>query len=58
MGAQIAEGVVVSGPSQVTIEPGVTAQLNHQPAKGVISLSADDRIHASGVEVHFIAVEP
>ena len=48
---------MVSGPSQVTIEPGVAAQLNHQPAEGVISLRADDRIHASGVEVHFIAVE-
>lgn len=57
IGAQIAEGVVVSGPSQVTIEPGAAAQLNHQPTEGVISLRADDRIHASGVEVHFIAVE-
>jgi hypothetical protein len=57
IGAQIAEGVVVSGPSQVTIEPGVAAQLNHQPTEGVISLRADDRFHASGVEVHFIAVE-
>ena len=58
IGTQIAEGVVVSGPSQVTIEPGLAARLNHQPAEGVISLSADDRIHAGGVEVHFIAVEP
>ena len=48
---------MVSGPSQVTIEPGVAAQLNHQPTEGVISLRADDRFHASGVEVHFIAVE-
>lgn len=57
IGTQIAEGVVVSGPSQVTIEPGSAALLNNQPTEGVILLSADDRLQASGVEVHFIAVE-
>ena len=58
MGTGIAEGAVVSGPSELSIDPGASVQLNGQPAEGVIALFAGDRLNAAGVEVLFIAVEP
>ena len=57
-GAHIAEGAVISGPAELSIESGASVQLNGQPAEGVISLSAGDQLTAAGVEVLFIAVEP
>ena len=57
-GAHIAEGAVISGPAELSIESGTSVQLNGQPAEGVISLSAGDQLTAAGVEVLFIAVEP
>ena len=57
-GARVAEGAVISGPAELSIESGASVQLNGQPAEGVISLSAGDQLTAAGVEVLFIAVEP
>jgi hypothetical protein len=58
MGTGIVGGAVVSGPSELSIDPGASVQLNGQPAEGVIALCAGDRLNAAGVEVLFIAVEP
>ena len=57
-GTHIADGAVISGPAELSIESGASVQLNGQPAEGVISLSAGDQLTAAGVEVLFIAVEP
>ena len=57
-GTLVAEGAVVSGPAELSIQSGASMQLNGQPAEGVISLSAGDQLTAAGVEVLFIAVEP
>ena len=57
-GAHIAEGAVISGPAELSIESGASVQLNGQPTEGVISISAGDQLTAAGVEVLFIAVEP
>ena len=57
-GARVAEGAVISGTAELSIESGTSIQLNGLPAEGVISLSAGDRLTAAGVEVLFIAVEP
>ena len=57
-GAHIADGAVISGPAELSVESGASVQLNGQPAEGVISLSAGDQLTAAGVEVLFIAVEP
>ena len=57
-GARVAEGAVISGPAELSIESGASVQLHGQPAEGVISLSAGDQLTAAGVEVLFIAVEP
>ena len=57
-GAHIADGAVISGPAELSVESGASVQLNGQPAEGVISLSAGDQFTAAGVEVLFIAVEP
>jgi len=58
MGTNIVEGAVASGPSELSIDPGASVQLNGQPAEGVIALCAGDRLNAAGIEVLFIAVEP
>ena len=57
-GAHIADGAVISGPAELSVESGASVKLNGQPAEGVISLSAGDQLTAAGVEVLFIAVEP
>ena len=57
-GTRVAEGVVISGQAELSIESGAPVQLNGQPAEGVISVSAGDQLTAAGVEVLFIAVEP
>jgi len=57
-GALVTEGVVITGPAEVSIESGASVQLNGQPAEGLVSLSAGDQLTAAGVEVLFIAVEP
>ena len=57
-GARVAEGAVISGPAELSIESGASVQLNGQSAEGVISISAGDQLTAAGVEVLFIAVEP
>jgi hypothetical protein len=58
MSTSIVEGAVVSGPSELSIDPGASVQLNGQSAEGVIALCAGDRLNAAGIEVLFIAVEP
>lgn len=57
-GTLVAEGAVISGPAELSIQSGASVQLNGQPAEGVMSLSAGDQLTAAGVEVLFIAVEP
>ena len=57
-GTVVAEGAVISGPAELSIQSGASVQLNGQPAEGVMSLSAGDQLTAAGVEVLFIAVEP
>ena len=57
-GTRVAEGVVVSGQAELSIDSGASVELNDQPAEGVITLTAGDRLNTAGVEVLFIAVEP
>ena len=57
IGTRIADGVMVSGIGEITIPADLAVHLNDQPADGVITVNASDRLNVGGVEVHFIAVE-
>ena len=48
---------MVSGIGEITIPADLAVHLNDQPADGVITVNASDRLNVGGVEVHFIAVE-
>ena len=57
IGTRIADGVMVSGHGEITIAADLSVHLNDQPADGVITVNASDRLNVGGVEMHFIAVE-
>jgi hypothetical protein len=57
-GASLAAGVVISGQSEITIQPNAQAQLNDRATEGVMMLKAGDRLSVSGIEIQFITVEP
>ena len=56
-GAIIATGITVVSAGEIAIAEGADATLNNAPVDGVIHPEVGDTLMASGVEVHFIAVE-
>ena len=56
IGATLAEGVTVSGASELLVQAGSGAQINGTPVKGSLRVCAGDQLTASSVEILLIAV--
>ena len=56
VGATLAEGVTVSGISELLIQAGSGAQINGNPVEGSLSVCAGDRLTTPAVEILLIAV--
>jgi hypothetical protein len=56
IGATLAEGVTVSGISELLIQAGSGAQINGNPVEGSLSVCAGDRLTMPAVEILLIAV--
>ncbi|MEK9585517.1 MAG: hypothetical protein VW039_04990 [Halieaceae bacterium] len=56
VGATLAEGVTVSGISELLIQAGSGAQINGNPVEGSLSVCAGDRLTMPAVEILLIAV--
>jgi hypothetical protein len=56
IGATLAEGVTVSGASELLVQAGSGAQINGTPVEGSLRVCAGDQLTASSVEILLIAV--
>ena len=56
LGATLAEGVTVSGVSEILIQAGSGAQINGNLVEGSLSVCAGDRLTMPAVEILLIAV--
>ncbi len=56
LGATLAEGITVSGVSELLIQAGSGAQINGRPVEGSIGVFADDRLTTPDISILLIAV--
>jgi len=56
LGATLAEGITVSGVSELLIQAGSGAQINGSPVEGSIGVFADDRLTTPDISILLIAV--
>ncbi len=57
-GATLAEGVTVSGVSELLIQAGSGAQIDGSPVEGSLGVCAGDRLTAPGIDILLISVAP
>ena len=56
IGATLAQGISVSGDSELLVQAGASAQINGNPLEGTATVYAGDRLTAPGIEILLIAV--